>query len=265
MNFRTHRKIVVCDGRVGFTGGMNICDDHSAAAAGDLAWRDTHVRLEGPPVGDLQLAFLEDWHFATGRSPSTPDYFPEPDSRATGPWVQILASGPDHDSYAIERFCFAAIAAAEKRVLITTPYFVPNEPLLSALTTAAMRGVEVRILVPKRSDSWLVTAAARSYFEDLVRVGVRIHEYGPPMLHAKTLVVDDDIALVGTANMDNRSFRLNFEIAAVFYDRGVAESLTAMFKTDLRRAEEYRLREARRAPIGQRLSEAVARLLSPLL
>ena len=224
INFRTHRKIVVCDGRVGFTGGINICDEHAATVTGARAWRDTHLRLEGPPVGDLQLAFLEDWHFATGRAPCTRDYFPARDSRATGPWVQILASGPDEDSYAIEKFCFAAIAGAQRRVLVTTPYFVPNEPLLLALTTAALRGVNVQILVPQRSDSRLVTAAARSYFEELVRVGVRVHEYASSMLHAKTLVVDD-LALVGTANMDNRSFRLNFEVAAALFDEGTADAV----------------------------------------
>jgi len=265
LNFRTHRKITVCDGRIGFTGGINICDNQSAAAACELAWRDTHVLIEGAPVRELQLAFLEDWQFATGHAPHGQGYFPEGKPEATGPWVQTLASGPDDDAYPIEKFCFAAIAGAKRRVLISTPYFVPNDALLSAVTTAAMRGVDVQVLVPERSDSRLVTAAARSYFEDLARAGVRIHEYGPPMFHAKTLVVDDDIAQVGTANMDNRSFRLNFEIAAVFYDQSLAELLAATFEEDLCRARPYRLREARRAPFPQRLAEAVARLLSPVL
>ena len=264
VNFRTHRKIVVCDGRVGFTGGINVCDEHAESVTGTLAWRDTHLRIEGPPVCDLQLAFLEDWHFATGHAPSTRVYFPEQRSGAAGPWVQILASGPDEDFYAIEKFCFAAIAGAQRRVLVTTPYFVPTEPLLLALTTAALRGVDVQILVPQRSDSRLVTAAARSYFEELVRVGVRIHEYASSMLHAKTLVVDD-LALVGTANMDNRSFRLNFEVAAALFDQDLAASLAATFQADLQRAVEYRLRTARRASLWQRMSEATARLLSPLL
>ncbi len=178
--------------------------------------------------------------------------------------MQILASGPDEDSYAIEKFCFAAIAGAQRRVLVTTPYFVPNEPLLLALTTAALRGVDVQILVPQRSDSRLVTAAARSYFEELVRVGVRVHEYASSMLHAKTLVVDG-MALVGTANMDNRSFRLNFEVAAALFDEGLAEQLAERFPADLQRAGEYHLRTARRTPVWQRMSEATARLLSPLL
>ncbi len=263
MNFRTHRKIVVCDGRVGFTGGVNVCDAHSAAARGDRAWRDSHLQLEGTPVGDLQLAFLEDWHFATGDAPSAADYFPHHSRADAGPWVQVLASGPDDESYAIEKFCFAAIAGARQRVLVTTPYFVPTEPLLLALGTTALRGVDVQILVPQRSDSRLVTAAARSYFDELVRVGVRIHEYQSTMLHAKTLVVDD-IGLIGTANMDHRSFRLNFEVAAALLDRSLAASLAEMFQADLQQAAEYRSQH-RRAGAWQRFSEAAARLLSPLL
>lgn len=264
MNFRTHRKIVVCDGRVGFTGGINVCDEQSAAASGEQAWRDTNVQIEGAPVAGLQLAFLEDWHFATGGAPRADAYFPQVDRTATGPWMQVLASGPDEDSYAIEKFCFAAISGARRRVLVTTPYFVPNEPLLLALATTALRGVDVQILVPERSDSRLVTAAARSYYEELLRVGVRIHEYCGRMLHAKTLVVDD-IALVGTANMDNRSLRLNFEVAAVMYDAGLAAQLVDMFQADAQRATEYHISTARRSSRWQRLSESTARLLSPLL
>jgi len=147
---------------------------------------------------------------------------------------------------------------------VTTPYFVPNEPLLLALTTAALRGVEVQILVPQRSDSRLVTAAARTYFEELVRVGVRVHQYESSMLHAKTLVVDN-LAMVGTANMDNRSFRLNFEVAAVLLDEGIAGSLAATFQADLQHSVEYRLQLGKQNPVWQRLSEATARLLSPLL
>jgi cardiolipin synthase len=264
VNFRTHRKIVVCDGQVGFTGGINICDEQAESVKGTQAWRDTHVRIDGLPVCDLQLAFFEDWHFATGSAPSAREYFPEPRCEASGPWVQILASGPDDDAYAIEKFCFAAIAGAQRRVLVTTPYFVPNEPLLLALTTAALRGVEVQILVPQRSDSRLVTAAARTYFEELVRVGVRVHQYESSMLHAKTLVVDN-LAMVGTANMDNRSFRLNFEVAAVLLDEGIAGSLAATFQADLQHSVEYRLQLGQQNPVWQRLSEATARLLSPLL
>jgi cardiolipin synthase len=265
INFRTHRKIVVCDGRVGFTGGANVCEWHSESLAGPQAWRDTHLKIEGLPVLCLQTVFLEDWHFATGSAPAGEGYFPAEETPAAGPWVQIIASGPDHDLYAIHKFYFAAIAGARERVLVSTPYFVPDASIYSALVTAALRGVEVRLLVPKQGDHKLVGAAARSYFDDLARAGVVIYEYGPPMLHAKTLVVDRQIGVIGTANIDNRSFRLNFEIVAAVYDQGTASRLAALFDSDLAKAHKYSLREARKAPLWQRMTESTARLFSPLL
>ncbi len=232
---------------------------------GDEAWRDTHLRIEGLPVVSLQTVFLEDWQFATGSAPTGEAYFPAEDAPASGPWVQIVASGPDRDLYTIHKFYFSAIAGARERVLATPAYFVPAEPIYTALVTAALRGVEVRLLVPKRGDSRLVTAAARSYYDDLVRAGVSVYEHGPPMLHAKTLVVDRDIAVIGSANMDNRSFRLNFEIMAAVYDQTTASHLAALFDDDLRKARKYSLREARKGPLWQRMTESTARLLSPLL
>jgi len=265
LNFRTHRKIVVCDGRVGLTGGMNVADEHSRELSGELAWRDTHLLVEGPPVAALQRVFLEDWHFATGGVPREAACFPAMDSPAGGPWVQIVASGPDHDLYAIQKFYFAAIASARERVLIATPYFVPDEPMLAAIATAALRGVNVKLLVPERGDHRLVAAAARTYYADLARAGVRVYEYGPAMLHAKTLVVDRQIAVVGTANMDNRSFRLNFEVVAAVYDEAFAERLAEAFAADLRQARRWRPHEAKRAPLWVRLGESTARLFSLLL
>jgi len=265
MNFRSHRKIVVCDGRVGFTGGINVCDEHSQRQVGARAWRDTHLRIEGAPVGWLQMLFLEDWYFAVGSAPRDRAYFPEPPAADDGPWVQIVASGPDHEHYAIERLYFAAIAGARQRVLITTPYCVPNEAMFAALATTAMRGVEVKMLVPARGDSRLVDAAARTYYEELAQAGVRVYQYYPAMLHAKTMVVDDQLALVGTANLDNRSFRLNFEVVAAVYDSAFAQQLADVFAADMQYATKFRLRRSRRAPLWRRLGEATARLLSPLL
>lgn len=265
LNFRTHRKIVVCDGRVGFTGGINVCDDHSAQVCGRRAWRDTHLRIEGPPVGWLQRLFLEDWAFATGTAPGQAAYFPRESGREDGPWVQIVGSGPDGDLCAIHKFYFAAIAGARRRVWLSTAYFVPDEPIVAALVTAAMRGVDVRILLPRRSDHWLVDAAARSYFEDLIRAGVKVFLYGPAMLHTKTLVVDDDVAVVGTANMDNRSFRLNFEVMAAIYDQATASELAGQFEADQLRAKSCHSRQGRRRPFPQALKESTARLFTPLL
>lgn len=262
-NFRTHRKIVVVDGVVGFTGGVNVTADHDERHS-PRAFRDTHLRLEGPAVRWLQIVFLEDWEYATGRCPTDLTYFPEVVERGERV-VQIVASGPDSEHEPIKHVYFAAITSAEQRVQLRTPYFVPDEAMLSALTTAALRGVDVRVLVPLHSDSRLVSAAGRSYFEELLRSGVRVYEYLPRMLHAKTLVVDDELAAVGTANFDNRSFRLNFEVAAVVHGPELAAELAQVFAADLEQAREVKLGDAARSRFGRRVSEAVARLMSPLL
>ncbi|MFZ4790967.1 MAG: cardiolipin synthase [Candidatus Competibacteraceae bacterium] len=264
INFRTHRKIVVCDGRIGFTGGINVSAEHSTAASGPDAWRDTHLRIDGEPVHRLQFIFLEGWYFATDQAPFTPEFFPQFPESSMGPWLQIVESGPDNNRQAIARFYFAAIASAQQRILLATPYFVPSEALTAALISAALRGVEVRILVPKQSDSRLVTAAARSYYDELASAGVRIDQYGPAMLHAKLLVVDERVAAVSSANFDNRSLALNFEVMAVIYDAGLAGRLASSFEADLHQASRY-VKPGRRATFSQRLGESTARLLSPLL
>jgi cardiolipin synthase A/B len=260
IDFRNHRKIVVVDGTVGFTGGINITDDYLDAGA----WRDTHVRLAGDAVRWLQLTFLEDWNYATSYSPRGEEYFPLPTGRGKHR-VQIVASGPDRELEPIQKMYFAAIALANERVWVTTPYFIPDDAVLTALTTAALRGVDVRVLVPKRSDSLVVTAAARSYYDALLACGVRVYEYEPTMIHAKTIVVDDLLSAVGTANMDNRSFRLNFEVTAILYGEEHARELAAHFKTDLRSSHEVKLASRKLVSPGWRVAEAGARVLSPLL
>ncbi len=275
INFRNHRKIVVVDGRIGFTGGVNVADEYLEVQGGGPPWRDVHVRLEGGAVRWLQLVFLEDWYFATDKTPHGRGYFPLDLPAARTPAdeardhdehrVQIVASGPDLDAEAIQKVYFAAIAGAEKRVLVTTPYFVPDEPVLTALTTAAQRGLDVRLLVPRNSDSRIVTAAARSYFDDLLRAGVRIFEYAPAMLHAKTLVIDDTLACIGSANMDNRSFRLNFEISALLYGPVHNRVLAEIFERDLEGAHEVKASARARLGLPARVFEAGARLLSPML
>ena len=264
IDFRTHRKIVVCDGQVAFTGGMNVADVHSAELS-PRAWRDTHVKLEGTAVWALQRVFLEDWFFATRRRfEFSADYFPAPsgDRRHV---VQVVASGPDHDHLAIHRTYFTVMTRATERLWVTTPYFVPDEATAAALATAALRGVDVRVLIPKRGDSVLIDLAARSYIPELIAAGVRVYEYLPRFIHAKTLVVDDDLAIVGSANLDNRSFLLNFEITALIYDRGVAAQLAGAFEADLAGSRPVSATEIERQGLGQKLGQATARLLSPLL
>lgn len=263
INFRNHRKIVVVDGAVGFVGGINVGDEYDARVSGDAAYRDTHVGLRGSAVRELELAFLEDWHFATGKMPDRAGLFAK-DDPTEDELVQIVASGPDQEWEASQKLFFAAITQAERRIEITTPYFVPDEAILAGLVTAAMRGVDVEILVPRRSDSRVVSAAARSYYDDLLRAGVRIWEY-PRMIHAKTMVVDGKMAFVGSANLDNRSFRLNFEIGVAFFHAAAIRELEAQFARDLERAQRVTPRSRHKLGAGQRLVEASARLLSPLL
>lgn len=277
IDFRNHRKIVVCDGTVGFTGGINICDDYVPEERSKdrrskrrvrrdqpAPWRDTHVRLKGDAVRWLQLIFLDDWQYTTGYTARKPEYFPPPTNKGEYR-VQVVASGPDRELEPIQRLYFAAIALAQKRVLVTTPYFVPDAPVLTALTTAALRGVDVRILVPRLSDSLIVTAAARSYFDDVLAAGGRVFEYQPTMIHSKTIVVDDFFAAVGTANMDNRSFRLNFEVTAILYGEEHASELAAQYERDLKLCKEIDVAARKASPLKWRLGEAGARLLSPLL
>ncbi|HSR96670.1 MAG TPA: cardiolipin synthase [Kofleriaceae bacterium] len=264
-DFRTHRKIIVCDGRVGFTGGMNVADAETAEFAGAKAWRDTHMRFEGSAVRVLQRVFAEDWFYATGKDiPAGETYFPMP-TTAGSEVVQIVASGPDLDVFAIQKMFFAAINQASSRVWVTTPYFVPDDAILSALVSAAMRGLDVRVIAPAHGDSRLVDLAARSYFPDLLAAGARVFEYLPRFLHAKTFVIDDDVAIIGTANLDNRSFRLDFEVAAVLYGTQTNAKLDAAFQADLTCCKELEHRDWREQPFWTRLGQSGARLLSPLL
>lgn len=263
-DFRTHRKIVVCDGRVGFTGGMNISDLHSAELSKEF-WRDTHLRVTGAAVWSLQRLFVEDWYYAADRlCPVDAVTFPAPG----GPGeflVQILGSGPDTSAFAIHKALFTAINQSTERLWLTTPYFVPDEAVLTALVTAGLRDVDVRLIVPKRGDSRLVDLAARSYFPELLEAGVRIYEYETRFIHAKTMVCDDDVAVIGTANLDNRSFRLDFEVAAVVFGTQVNGTLAKAFELDLAGCRELTRRELGRQRLRTRFGQAAARLISPLL
>jgi cardiolipin synthase len=227
------------------------------------------------------MIFLEDWLYAgTGNSAhmsmdellmNTPEdigsWFPQPAPREAnrpGPWVQIVASGPDESIPAIQRFFFTAISSARRRVWITTPYFVPDEPVLTALVTAKARGVDVRLILPRLGDSRFVAAAASTFAEEIMREGVSVWEYTPRMIHAKTIVIDDELAIVGTANFDNRSFRLNFEVVAAVYDAGLNAELAAAFEQDLAGAVQLRP-DSGKESFALRLVKSAARLAAPVL
>lgn len=263
VNLRTHRKILVCDGVVGFTGGINITEDENEEVC-TTAFRDTHVRLEGPVVRWLQYVFLEDWAYARGTKHQRALARELIVASAPGPiGVQVIASGPDTHGEAIHRSVIDALHTARQRIWLTTPYFVPTEPALYALVDAAMRGVDVKILVPQESDSHLVTAATQSYFEELQEAGAKVFEYLPRMLHAKTLLVDDLYVQIGSANFDHRSFRLNFEIAVAIFSAAVNAELAHAFERDLGQSRLAAM--GSREPFPKRFTLALARLFSPVL
>ncbi len=281
VNFRSHRKIVVIDGELAFTGGINVSKGNSGMSSGSTAWRDTHLQLAGAPALDLQMVFLEDWLYAGSEDPtrarrdrksiSTPtdiDHWFAPqlgvEQQADGPWVQIIDSGPDEQVADIHRFIFTAIALSRHRCWITTPYFVPDEPMMTAIVTACARGVDLRLLIPREGDSKIVSAAARTFAQEAAGEGVPVYEYVDRMIHAKTIVVDDELAIVGTANLDNRSFRLNFEVVAAIYDTRIAGELAARFEADL--ASASRLEPGSDGDgFVRRLLGSMARLFAPIL
>jgi cardiolipin synthase A/B len=263
LNFRTHRKIVVVDGELGFTGGMNVSERHAYGSGSEPSWRDAMVELQGPAVASLQALFIENWHYAGGRAPGGVGYLPRP--AAAAHWLQVVGSGPDSSIYPIHELVVSAISAADQRVWIVNPYVVPDQSLILALRTAGHRGVDVRLIVPRRGDSRVVAAAMRSYFDELLASHVKIYEYLPAMHHAKTLIVDDELALVGSANLDNRSFRLNFEVALAIYSKPVMQTLAASFEHDLVRSERVQPGRAKALRWRDRLAEAGARLCSPVL
>ncbi|HRQ51138.1 MAG TPA: cardiolipin synthase [Agriterribacter sp.] len=270
LNYRNHRKIIVIDGGTAFVGGINVSDRYinNMEKPGTLFWRDTHLRIDGPGVYYLQYLFLCDWNFCAADQ-LQPDalFFPRPASLVTGgnKVVQIAASGPDSDTPTILFSLLQSINLATEEILITTPYFIPGESLLDALTVAALGGVTVKLLVPGVSDSALVNAAARSYYGGLLRAGVEIYAYTRGFVHAKTLVADRKIAIVGTANMDYRSFDLNFEVNAIVYDNEMAGELSDIFYKDISDAEKIDPVAWENRPAWKQLLEKTARLVSPLL
>jgi cardiolipin synthase A/B len=259
LNLRSHRKIVIVDGRLGFTGGINITDEENGAVCRE-PFHDLHLSMQGDAVRWLQLAFIEDWAYAGKNVPKGDAYWPE--SMDGTIHTQVIPAGPDSAWEPIHRSKLFAISQAKTRVWLATPYFVPGEAARMALTSAALRGLDVRLLVPKHSDSRLVTAAAASYFDELLAAGIRIYEY-PRMLHTKALLIDQETVILGSSNFDNRSFRLNFELCVLFENPQVASNLETIMRKDFDDAD---LVQSPR-PLGfpARLAEAGARLLSPLL
>ncbi len=259
-NFRNHRKLLLVDGRTAFTGGMNIGSEY------EFEWKDQCVRLGGPVLENLDEVFQEDWLFVTNRilDDLAPDGIRGNSSQNHALCV-LIASGPDRDEHRVHDGLFLAITSASRRVWLTSPYFVPDASLLDALRAAAMRGVDVRILTPLQNDIRLVALASGSYHEPLTRSGVRWFEFLPHFMHTKNLIIDDELSVIGSANVDTRSFRLNFELTCFLYSAEVNGTLASLFETNLQESREITRENVQARSVFQKCLQSGANLLSPLL
>jgi cardiolipin synthase A/B len=258
LNFRNHRKLVIADGKVGWIGGLNIGDEYESDG-----WRDAHARIEGPAVLNLQLSFLEDWRWVTEDLPAV-SWEPHPVGNAGVP-VLVVPSGPADEFETASLMVQQFIHLAEERIWIASPYFVPDEGVMGALKLAALGGLDVRLLLPERSDSRLATLAAYRYMDALRAAGVRIFRYQPGLMHAKVFLIDDRGAAVSTVNMDNRSFRLNFELTALVADPAFAGEVAQMFEVDFTHSREMDENEVAEKPFWVRLASRGANLFAPAL
>ncbi len=266
INWRNHRKLCVIDGSVGYIGGMNVASRYIDGGDSFDCWRDTHMRIKGPAVAGLQYSFAVDWNFM-GR-PLLDDeiaYDCGEEHDTEGHVMQVLSSGPT-SQWANQAFMFLkAIGNARKRIFIQTPYFLPTNGLLTALQSASLSGVDVRVMVPRRSDSKMLMYASNSYITECLQAGIKIYMYEAGMLHAKTLLIDDDFSSVGSTNFDFRSFEHNFEANVNVYSRSFARRMLEIFQKDMRVSTRVEAAQWRRRPLRHRLAESIMRLLSPIL
>lgn len=265
VNYRNHRKIVVVDGEVGFLGGLNFADRYLHGLPGIGIWRDTHLKVRGEAVTSLQVVFLIDWYFVRQELLLNKEAY-LPNKGAEGSVImQAVSSGPDSDWTSIQQAYFTLINMAKKYVFISTPYFMPGETTINSLKTAAMSGVDVRIMIPYKSDSLLTYWCTRSYVEELLEAGVRVFRYRKGFNHSKLIIVDGLVSSVGTANMDIRSFEQNFELNMIIYDRNVSRKLATDFMNDLKGSGEISIQQWKFRPKKDKIKESLARLFAPLL
>lgn len=265
VNYRNHRKIVIVDGLMAFTGGINVSDKYIEGDAVLGVWHDMHLQLKGPVVNSLQAVFAVDWSFASGAHDALNiSHFlnrPSPGNSI----AQVVASGPDSDFASINQLYFELINSAKKYVYITNPYIIPGDALLEALCVSALGGVDVRLLLPASSDSFLVKWSVRSYFEDLLAAGVKIFQFQDGFLHSKVIVSDDELATIGTANFDIRSFEQNYEVNVLVYEKNLAQELRNDFLGDCEKSIQLDYKEYLKRPKTERLKEGLAKIFSPVL
>lgn len=262
-NYRNHRKIVVIDGKTGFVGGCNIANRYLQGINGG-EWRDTMLSVTGYGVYGLQSSFLIDWFLARGTIIRGVRYFPEPQSPGSV-LLQIATSNPVGQWRTIPASLVMALSSARRYVYIQTPYLMPKDQVVTAMESAALSGVDVRLMIPLHSDSRLADYASRSYLERLMRSGIKVYLYSPGMLHAKSFVSDDMLSIIGSANMDFRSYDYNFEVSSYIYDEQFAELCKAQFLTDAEHCRQLSLREFHKRAFSEKIKESLARLFSPIL
>lgn len=264
LNYRNHRKIIVVDGKIGFLGGINIGDEYIGRNEKTRFWRDTHLQIEGDAVYNLQAIFLHDWALASRQRLQDRELFPQQDCPGDEQ-IKLVTSGPDTSWDAIQELYFGALNNAKARVWIVTPYFIPDPSIQLALKVAAVSGIDVRIIIPEKSDSKIVDWASRSYLEELLQSGVKFYAYQKGFIHSKTIVMDHALACVGTANMDMRSFFSNFELNAVLFDEAAIERVEADFFLDFEDSIPILYEQMVKRSRWHKMMEALSRLLSPLL
>ncbi len=264
VNFRNHRKILIVDGKVGFTGGINIADRYVEGNEKVGSWRDTHLQITGDAVACLQVIFAADWYFVINENLSGQKYF-LPLSDKPGTPVQISASGPDSDWESIDQAFFAAISNAREYVYLTTPYLMPPQQLVTALKIAALSNVDVRLIIPEKSDAHISRWCSFSYIEELLEAGIKMYFYQAGFIHSKILIVDDVFSTVGTTNLDFRSLETNFEVNAFVYEEKFAQQVKKVFKTDLKNSREIKLQEWTLRPWHKKLRESLAHIVAPML
>nr|WP_275584057.1 cardiolipin synthase [Solibacillus kalamii] len=266
LNFRNHRKISIIDGRIGYIGGFNVGDEYLSLSDRFGYWRDTHLRIEGSAVHPLQTRFILDWNQASAKNDIcyAERYFPIIPQKGTAA-LQIISSGPDTEWEVIKNNYLHLITNAKKYVYIQSPYFIPDESFFDAIRIAALSGLDVRIMIPNKPDHLFVYWATYSYVGPLVEAGAKVYHYEKGFIHAKMIVVDDEIASVGTANIDVRSFSLNFEVNALLYDRLLAHRLAEIFESDILDCSELTFELYKNRSNFIKFKESISRLLSPIL
>lgn len=267
LNYRNHRKIVIIDGETAFVGGINVSDKYINQPKNKVYWRDTHLMIKGFSALSLQHIFLLDWNFCSGETIEINEhYFPFTFQKPSeGNFAQVIVSGPDSDMPSILYALLIAIGEAKEEILLTTPYYIPENTLQEALIIAAKSGVKVKLLLPKKGDSAIVDVANRSFFAELLEAGVEIYCYKKGFIHSKTFVIDGELASVGTTNLDIRSFTLNFEVSALLYDSSMAQQLRADFYTDLQDSEKISAEVWNNSPKWKKLIRKIVKLASPFM